>query len=339
MNGRDRFLAACHCQPVDFAPVWIMRQAGRHLPEYRALKERHSFHELVKTPELACEVTLQPVRRYGLDAAITFSDILVIPEALGQGYHFRDRGGIEMAFRIESEKDVEKLDPSAIGEKLRYVAETQRLLRAELGDETALIGFAGAPWTLATYMVEGGSSRDYHRVRRLYFERPDLYVRLVEKLVDATITYLRMQIDAGVDAVQIFDSWSGVLGGSDLEPAATRWIRRIVEALGSDVATIVFCKGAMHSPEIVAATGGDVVGVDWTADIASVRRTTGRAVQGNLDPVVLETTPEITRRETRRVLDSMRGLDGHIFNLGHGISPEGKIDCVEAMIDEIRANR
>lgn len=313
-----------------------MRQAGRHLPEYRELREGRSFHELVQTPELACEVTMQPVRRYDMDAAITFSDILVIPEAMGQPYDFRERGGIEMAFRIESEEQIARLDPSAVEERLAYVADAQRLIRAELGDEKALLGFGGSPWTLATYMVEGGSSRDYRLAKKLYFERRDLFDRLMSTIVDATVRYFRMQVEAGVDAIQIFDSWGGVLGPNDFVEASTKWIADIVREF-PEVPIIVFCKGAMLQAGHIAKTGATVVGVDWTADIAMVRRETGVAVQGNLDPIVIETTPEIARRETRRILDSMQGLHGHVFNLGHGISPEGRIDCMEAMIDEIRA--
>ncbi len=313
----------------------MMRQAGRHLPEYMKLREDYSFHDLVKNPELACEVTMQPVRRYGLDAAITFSDILVIPEALGQPYGFRDRGGIEMEFKLESEADIDRLDVSAVREHLEYVPAAQRAIRAELGEDRAMLGFAGAPWTLATYMVEGGSSRDYRLAKQMYYERPDLFEKLMTKLVDAVSEYLLMQVDAGVDAVQIFDSWGGVLSAIDLGPASLKWITQIVERLG-DIPVIVFVKHGMLHADQIAATGATVIGVDWTADIAAVRKATGKAVQGNLDPIVIETTPEVTRRETRRILDAMSGLNGHIFNLGHGISPHGRIDCVEAMIDEIR---
>ena len=336
MNGRRRFLQACRCEPVDHPPVWVMRQAGRHLPEYRELRERYSFHELVKTPDLACEVTLQPVRRYDMDAAITFSDILVIPEAMGQAYDFRGQGGIQMAFRIDSEDQIDRLQPEAVEERLQYVADAQRQIRAEVGDEKAVLGFGGSPWTLATYMVEGGSSRDYRLTKRLYFERRDLFDRLMNKIVDATVRYFRMQIAAGVDAIQIFDSWGGVLAPHDFVEASTNWIAAIVRELPG-VPVIVFCKGAMLHAAEIAATGATVVGVDWTADLARVRHEVGLAVQGNLDPIVLETTPAITRRETRRVLDSMAGVNGHVFNLGHGISPEGRIDCMEAMVDEVRS--
>lgn len=340
MNGRTRFLNACRCEPVDHPPIWVMRQAGRHLPEYQKLREDHSFHELVSTPEMACEVTMQPVRRYDMDAAIIFSDILVIPEALGQPYGFRDVGGIEMEFRIESEEDVERLDVEGVTDHLSYVAEALKLVRAELGDEKALIGFGGSPWTLATYMVEGGSSRHYRLAKRLYLERPALFERLMQKIVDATVAYFRMQVDAGADVIQLFDSWGGVLNEQMFREASSRWMTQVIERI-DDVPFIVFPKGSHQHVEAIREMGAAAVGVDWTADLGTVKRALGEgiAVQGNLDPVIVETTPEITRRETRKVLDSMRGLDGHIFNLGHGISPHGKIECMEAMIDEVRNGR
>lgn len=338
MNSRERFLRALRCEPVDYPPVWVMRQAGRHLPEYQALREGHSFHQLVKTPELACEVTMQPVRRYGMDAAIIFSDILVIPEALGQEYDFRDSGGIEMSFRVRDASDVDRLEVDAVVERLSYVADSLKLVRAELGDERALIGFGGSPWTLATYMVEGGSSRDYRLAKRMFYENRPLFDRLMEKITEASIAYFRMQIEAGADVIQIFDSWGGVLAPHVFADASAKWMGRIIEAI-DDVPFIVFPKGAHEHVDALRATGAAGVGVSWTADLPTVKRALGAdiAVQGNLEPVVVETTPEIARRETRRLLDAMDGLDGHIFNLGHGVSPHGRIECIEAMVDEIRS--
>jgi uroporphyrinogen decarboxylase len=301
------------------------------------LREDYSFHELVKTPDLACEVTMQPIRRYGMDAAIIFADILVIPEALGQEYGFRETGGIEMAFRVQNKADVDKLEVGAVRERLQYVPDALKLVREELGEDRALIGFGGSPWTLATYMVEGGSSRDYRFAKQMYFQERELFDQLMEKIVEASIEYFRMQVEAGVDVIQIFDSWGGVLGPYDFEDASSKWMAQIIDAI-DDVPFIVFPKGGHEHVGALQRTGADVVGVSWTADLRAVKDALGEgiAVQGNLDPIVIETTPEITRRETRRILDAMEGVDGHVFNLGHGVSPHGRIDCIEAMIDEIR---
>ena len=338
MNSRERFVRAVRSESVDRPPIWVMRQAGRHLPEYRELRQGRSFHELVKTPDLACEVTMQPVRRYGMDAAIIFSDILVIPEALGQPYSFRDTGGIQMSHEVSTVEDVQALDPSAVEERLSYVGDALRLVRQELGEERALIGFAGAPWTIATYMIEGGSSKEYRAARSMYLTNRALFDSLMQKITDATIAYIRTQIDAGVDAVQLFDSWGGVLAPHHFRDASSKWMQRIVAAFDS-VPFIVFSKGAHHHVDALRETGADCYGITWTTDLREAKRALGDdcAVQGNLDPVILETTPELTRSETRRILDSMKGVDGHVFNLGHGISPHGRIDCMEAMVDEVRS--
>ncbi|HWA09379.1 MAG TPA: uroporphyrinogen decarboxylase [Opitutaceae bacterium] len=335
MTSRSRFLAACACQPLDRPPLWVMRQAGRYLPEYRALKAKSSFLEMVRTPALAAEVTLQPLRRFALDAAILFSDILVIPEALGQAYRFRDEGGIAMAFRLETRAQVEALAaPEAVPERLGYVAETLSLLKKELAGRQALLGFGGSPWTLATYMVEGGSSEDFERVKLLFYTDRALFEALLEKLTAALIAYFQMQIRAGADAIQIFDSWGGIIAGPDYEAASLQWIRRIIAALPRDFPVVLYAKGTASHVTDQAFSGAKVLSVDWTSDLAVVRRSlpANVAVQGNLDPVLLNTTPEIVRREATRLLESMRGAPGHIFNLGHGIQPQAKIECVEALV-------
>jgi len=338
MTSRERFLAACACTPLDRPPLWVMRQAGRYLPEYRALKSKSSFLEMVKTPALATEVTLQPLRRFALDAAILFSDILVIPEALGQAYTFRDTGGIAMAFRLETRAQVDALAPAdAIPERLAYVADTLALLKKELAGQKALLGFGGSPWTLATYMVEGGSSDDFERIKQLFYTDRVLFDALLEKLTAALITYFQMQIRAGADAVQIFDSWGGIIAGPDYEAASLRWIRRIVAALPKDFPVILYAKGT--SPQLTdqAFSGVKVLSVDWTNDLAIVRRNlpANVAVQGNLDPVLMCTTPEIVRHEAGRLLESMRGTAGHIFNLGHGITPQARLECMQALVDTV----
>ena len=341
MTSRQRFLQACACQPLDRPPLWVMRQAGRYLPEYRALKAKSSFLEMVRTPELAAEVTLQPLRRYALDAAIIFSDILVIPEALGQGYKFREEGGIGMEFRLENRSQLDRLDPSGVAEKLDYVAKALALVKADLKGERALLGFGGSPWTLATYMVEGGSSEDFSRIKELFFTDRAFFEALMEKLTAALIEYFKMQIKAGADAIQLFDSWGGIIAGQDYEAASLRWMRAIIAALPKDFPVILYAKGTPSQLTDMAFTGARVLGVDWTVDLGVVRRLVPAnvALQGNLDPVLMNTTPEIVRREATRLLETMRGAPGHIFNLGHGIMPQAKLECMQALVDTVTAWR
>jgi uroporphyrinogen decarboxylase len=315
-----------------------MRQAGRYLPEYRALKAKSSFLEMVKTPDLAAEVTLQPLRRYAFDAAILFSDILVIPEALGQPYRFREEGGIAMDYRLETRAQIEALAPAeAVPARLGYVADTLVLLKKELAGQKALLGFGGSPWTLATYMIEGGSSDEFERSKQLFYTDRPLFDALMEKLTAALVAYFQMQIRAGADAIQIFDSWGGIIAGPDYEAASLQWIRRIVAALPRDFPVILYAKGTAPHLTDQAFSGARVLSVDWTSDLAIVRRTlpANVAVQGNLDPVLLNTTPDIVRREATRLLEAMRGSAGHIFNLGHGIQPQAKLECMAALVDTV----
>ncbi len=344
MTSRVRFLAALACQPLERPPLWVMRQAGRYLPEYRALKAKSSFLEMVRTPELATEVTLQPLRRFpGLDAAILFSDILVIPEALGQPYAFRDTGGIQMAHRIETRAQIDALAPAAaVPERLSYVGDALRLLKRELASSGhTLLGFGGSPWTLATYMLEGGSSDDFARAKLLFYTDRPAFDALLEKLTAALVAYFRMQIEAGADAIQIFDSWGGILAGPDYEAASLQWIRRLVAALPPDFPVILYAKGTAPHLAAQAASGVRAISVDWTADLAAVRAALPPeiAVQGNLDPVLMTTTPEIVRAQTTRLLESMRGKSGHVFNLGHGITPDAKIECMQALVDTVTSFR
>jgi uroporphyrinogen decarboxylase len=334
MTSRERFLAACACQPLERPPLWIMRQAGRYLPEYRALKAKHNFLKMVRTPDLAAEVTLQPMRRFPqLDAAIVFSDILVIPEALGQGYRFKEEGGIAMDWRVERWEQVDRLAVELVPERLRYVAEALKRTREQLGPDRALLGFCGSPWTLAAYMVEGEGSDDFARAKALLYGDRPLFEKLMEKLVRALVSYVRMQIEAGADAVQIFDSWAGILPAAEYEAASLRWTRQLIAALPKGFPVILYAKGAAASLPALGASGAAVLGLDWTLDLATARRALPArvAVQGNLDPVLLNTTPANVAAAAERLLGSMRGLDGHICNLGHGILPEAKIDCVEAL--------
>ena len=314
-----------------------MRQAGRYLPEYRELKKTHTFHQLVQTPEMAREVTLQPLRRFDLDAAILFSDILVIPEALGQPYHFRDKGGIEMEFALKTDEDVTKLTYEGIEDRLAYVPQAIRLIRESIGDERALIGFGGSPWTLATYMIEGQSSKDYIASRQWMYQHPERFEALLSTITDALIAYFEMQIEAGVDVIQIFDSWGGVLPGHHFESASVRWMRRIVEAIGDKVPTIVFSKGMHDHLDALRSTGANVLGMSWTAPMRRIRDQLPEhvGVQGNLDPVVMSTTPEIVEREATRLLDEMRGTHGFIFNLGHGIQPSARPENMARLVETV----
>ena len=338
MTSRERFLAACACQPLERPPVWIMRQAGRYLPEYRALKEKHSFLEMVRTPALADEATLQPMRRFALDAAILFSDILVIPEALGQGYRFKEEGGIAMEWRLETRAQIDALRPAAaVREQLAYVADALVLLKRELAGQRALLGFGGSPWTLATYMLEGGGAEDFARSKTLFYSDRATFDALLEKLTASLIEYFQMQIRAGADAIQIFDSWGGIVAGPDYEPASLRWIRQIVAALPRDFPVILYAKGTAAHLLDQTFTGARVLSVDWTVDLATARAQLPKtvALQGNLDPVLLNLTPPIVRREATRLLEDMKGQPGHILNLGHGILPQAKIECVEALVETV----
>ena len=357
-TNRRRFLDACRCRAVDRPPVWLMRQAGRALPEYRKLKEKHSFLELVQTPELAAEVTLQPVRRFGFDAAILFSDILVIPEAMGQSYRFRETGGMVMDFAVRTRADIERLSVGQVAERLAYVDRALRRLRRELGDQTALIGFAGSPWTLATFMMEGGSAEKHTRALELFHEDRKTFYALAEKLTAAITAYLQMQINAGVDALQIFDSHGGLLAPKDFPEASGRWMKEIISSAWSaglrpgpvrrsipaavpetGAPIIVFSLGTHGNWDDLLATGADVLGIDWQFSLADARRRLPADIglQGNLAPALLsDATPEVVARETRAVLETMRGRNGHIFNLGHGVPPEAKLENIAALVETVK---
>lgn len=344
LTSRERFLNACHCRPNPRAPMWLMRQAGRALPEYRKLKETYTFVELVQNPELAVEVTLQPVRRFGFDAAILFSDILVIPEAMGQAYRFKETGGVQMDFVVKSKADIGKLSVEHVCERLQYVDQALRMLRRELGDQTALIGFTGSPWTLATFMMEGASVPKYSRALALFREDPQTFFALLEKLTAAVTAYLKMQAAAGVDALQIFDSHGGHLAPTEFQEASGRWMRDIISALTPDPShlkppVIVFSLGTHGNWPDLAATGANVIGIDWQTSLAEARKNIpeGIGLQGNLAPALLsDATPAEVVRETRAVLEAMRGRAGHIFNLGHGLTPTAKLENITALVETVK---
>lgn len=339
----DRLLRALARERVDMTPVWLMRQAGRYLPEYRDLRARTGdFLSLCKTPELACEVTLQPLRRFPLDAAILFSDILTIPDAMGLGLSVEEGVGPKFERVVRSAHDIHTLgvpDPEA---DLGYVMDTIRLVRRELDGSVPLIGFAGSPWTLATYMVEGGGSRDFRLVKTLMYGEPSLLHALLAKLSEAVTVYLNAQIAAGAQTVMIFDTWGGILSTADFSQFSLRYLAQIVAGLnryvdGCQVPVIVFTKGGSRWLGLLAETGCDALGLDWTIDIADARREVGArvALQGNLDPAALFAPPDRIRAEVASLLERFGADGGHVFNLGHGVMPEVEPENVAVLIDAV----
>ena len=326
----DRLLRALRRQPVDRTPVWIMRQAGRYLPEYRASRERAgSFMALCQTPELACEVTLQPLTRFPLDAAILFSDILTIPDAMGLGLSFAEGEGPRFARPLRSAADIERLGVPDPEQDLGYVMEAVRVIRRELAGRVPLIGFAGSPWTLACYMIEGKGGGDFRIAKAMLAEQPALMHNLLETLTESVIAYLAAQYQAGAQALMVFDSWGGVLAPAHFREFSLRYLQRIADALprGDGEARaplILFPKGANTHLPALAGTGADALGVDWTIGLDEARRLTGDrvALQGNLDPTLLYANPDAIRREVARVLAEYGHGPGHVFNLGHGITPQ-----------------
>lgn len=342
----DRLLRALTRQPVDATPVWLMRQAGRYLPEYRELRSRAgSFPGLCKDPELACEVTLQPVRRFPLDAAILFSDILTIPDAMGLGLSFTEGEGPRFARPVREAGDIHRLGvPDPEGE-LSYVMEAIRLVRHELDSRIPLIGFAGSPWTLATYMVEGGNSSDFRRIKGLMFQEPALAHRLLATLADAVTGYLRAQIAAGAQVIMLFDTWGGALSTPDYQAFSLDYLHRIIKGVrdtveGAATPVILFTKGGGAWIEKMADTGCDAVGLDWTMEMGEARARVGTrvALQGNADPCILYAPPERIRQEVDRILAGFGHGSGHIFNLGHGIHPHVDPERVGVLVDAVHAS-
>ncbi len=338
MLENDTFLRACRKEKVAYTPVWMMRQAGRYLPEYMATRKKAGdFLTLCKTPELAAEVTIQPVEILGVDAAILFSDILVIPEAMGMELRFLAGEGPHFPSPIRSGDDISRLDVPDPTERLGYVMDAIRVIVDGLAGRVPLIGFSGAPWTLATYMVEGGGSKNFAVVKKMLYDSPELLHRLLDKITGTVVSYLNAQIEAGVHAVQIFDTWGGILTPDDFETFSLQYIQRIIEELDRKVPVIVFAKGTGQLLESIAQTGCDVVGIDWMTDIGAARRRIGSqvALQGNMDPCVLYASPERIRREVEKILGKFGEGEGHIFNLGHGILPDIPVDHARAFIDAV----
>ena len=337
--SNDTLLRALARQPTGYTPVWLMRQAGRYLPEYRAARAKAgSFLKLAKSPALAAEVALLPLERYALDAAILFSDILTVPDAMGLGLYFTEGEGPRFERPLRDEAAVARLaapDPSA---ELRYVLDAVRETRRALGGRVPLIGFSGSPYTLACYMIEGSGSDDWRHVKEMRRTRPELLRRVLEINARAVTDYLNAQIDAGAQVVMLFDTWGGSLNAADYEEFSLAYMRKILASL-RPVPSILFTKGGGAWLEAMAASGCSAVGLDWTADPRSARQRVGAkvALQGNLDPAVLTAPDASVREQARRVLDAFGPAPGHIFNLGHGISPQARPDAVAALVDEVRA--
>lgn len=339
----DRFLRALLKQPVDVTPVWMMRQAGRYLPEYRETRgEAGDFMSLCKNADFACEVTLQPLRRFELDAAILFSDILTIPDAMGLGLYFETGEGPKFKKTVRSEKDVADIPKLDVSTDLDYVMNAVKTIRGALAGQVPLIGFSGSPWTLATYMVEGGSSKDFRTIKKMMYQQPEVLHALLDKLADAVIDYLNQQIRSGAQAVQIFDTWGGVLSTGNYEAFSLQYMRKIVAGLikeneGRQVPSIVFTKNGGLWLENIVTAGSDCVGLDWTIEIAEARKRIGDkvALQGNMDPSVLYGSPEVIRAEVARILEGYGKGAGHVFNLGHGIALDVDPDNAKVFIDAV----
>jgi uroporphyrinogen decarboxylase len=341
ITSRERFLAACRRENLDAPPAWVMRQAGRYLPEYREVRAEHGFLELVENPALAAELTCQPIRRFDMDAAVIFSDILVPARAMGMDLEFKAGEGPSLSPPLCTRADVERLRDFDAGRDTGFVGAAIQRVRAELGRDKAIIGFCGAPWTTASYMIEGGSSKHFETSKAMLFGDPKTFELLCSRLVDNLIPYLGMQVAAGADVVQIFDSWGGALDAHTYARAVLPHLQRLTQgARELGVPVIVYVNGASALIEVLAQAGPDVLGIDWRVSVADARRRVGTkiALQGNLDPCVLF-APSAVERETRRVLDEFRGHAGYIFNLGSGILPKTPIESMETLFRTVRERR
>ena len=340
----DTFLRALMREPTPHTPIWIMRQAGRYLPEYNATRKKAgSFLALAQTPELACEVTLQPLRRFPLDAAILFSDILTVPDAMGLGLHFVEGEGPRFERPVRSEAEVAALQAPDL-QKLKYVFDAVALIRRELGGKVPLIGFSGSPFTLACYMIEGGGSEDFRLIKSMLYSRPDLLHRILDINARAVIAYLNAQIDAGAQAVMVFDTWGGALSDAAFREFSLAYSRQVMQGLKRvaqerTVPRILFTKGGGLWLEDMAATGADALGIDWQTPLGEARRRVGArvALQGNMDPMALFGTRVSIETEARRILDAYGRGPGHVFNLGHGVSQHTDPDNVAALVEAVHA--
>lgn len=336
----DILLRVLRGEIVERPPVWMMRQAGRYLPEYMALREKYGFFERCQTPELACEITLQPVDIIGTDAAILFSDILVVPQAMGLQVELVESKGPILPSPIKEARDFERIRVPDVNETLQYVFDAIRLTKKELNGRVPLIGFAGAPWTILCYMVQGKGSKTFDEARTFCYTQPTLARRLLQMITDTTIVYLKEQVRAGVDVVQVFDSWGGLLGPDDFENISMQYIRQIVEALKDDVLTIIFAKGAWHSLHSMTRTGAHGLGIDWCIKPQMARELAGNgiALQGNFDPAKLLSPMPVIKKEVTKMLSDFGG-QRHIANLGHGILPNTPVDHARMFVDTVKEFR
>lgn len=333
----DLLIKALKGEAVDRAPVWMMRQAGRYLPEYIALRNRYGFFERCQTPELACEITLQPVDIIGVDAAILFSDILVVPQAMGMEVQLIEHKGPVLPEPIRNEKDLERIGVPDVQDRLHYVFDAIKLIKQELNDRVPLIGFAGAPWTLLCYMVQGQGSKTFDEAKAFCYKNPVLAHTLLQRITDTTIAYLKAQIAAGADAVQLFDSWGGLLSPHDFEAISLKYMRQIVAAVKDLAPIVVFAKGAWHSLAEMAATGAAGLGIDWCIQPGLARSMAGPDVtlQGNFDPAKLLAPIPVIRQEVKQMLQGF-GKERYIANLGHGILPNVPVDHARAFVDTVK---
>lgn len=342
MLSDSLFIRSLQRKPVSRTPVWIMRQAGRYLPEYQEVRKRAGdFLSLCKNPEWACEVALQPLRRFELDAAILFSDILTIPDAMNLGLSFVEGEGPCFARPLRTALAIENLSIPVVNDSLAYVMDAARLIRQEMPAHLPLIGFSGSPWTLACYMIEGGGSRDFKRTLTMMYNQPEAMAQLLQKLTNVIIDYLDAQVLAGVNALMLFDTWGGILTTQCFADYSLHYLAQIVKQLKikhPTIPIILYSKGSAQRLDALAATGCEALGLDWMCDLTLARKQVGDcvALQGNLDPVVLLTSPKTIRREVKRVLDAYGAGSGHVFNLGHGITPDVPPDNVTAMIEAIQ---
>jgi len=336
----DLLLHACKREPTERTPVWMMRQAGRYLPEYRAIRAKVDFLTLCKTPELASEVSIQPVDIIGVDACIIFSDILVVPEAMGMKLSIEETaGGPRFENPIRSRTDIDRLKVPDPNRELKYVMDALRLTRKALNNRVPLIGFAGSPWTLAAYLTEGKGSKNFRAVKELIYSHPKDAHMLLDKLARMAASFLSAEIEAGAQVVQIFDTWGGILTPDEFSEFSLRYIDQVLKLLKRNgVPVIVFCKNCAHSLEAIADTGCDVVGLDWSIDIGKARMMVGSytALQGNLDPTVLYASPDRIREGVKKILDKFGKGAGHIFNLGHGILPDTPVEHAKAFVQAVK---
>ena len=332
LTCKERFINALNSRAVDRPPIWMMRQAGRSLPEYLEIKKGRKFSDLVKNPTLAAEITMQPLKRFDYDAAIVFSDILVVAEMMGVNYKVKDEGGVFVDFNL-NKNHVKNLKVSNINNSNNYTPNTIEIVKEKLNNQKALIGFAGSPWTLASYMIEKGSSKENIYSRSIIHQEKKLLNELLEKITDTTINYLDAQIDAGVDVIQLFDSQGGTLPSHRYWDISARWMKKIIDALGNRVPFIVFGRGVHHNWDLLIETGTTGLSLDWNIGINQIASLlpSNISVQGNLDPALLTIESQFAVQSTRQILESMRNRNGFIFNLGHGVTPNARIDTISAV--------